>query len=91
MTIKNLFLLGSVLAGAAYLQNKGRRDRLVGQARGAIDRAKTRASELVSSVQHKTDNVGSDVSSFADNGIGSSVGSTSRYGDTGIGGSGTYR
>lgn len=53
MTIKNLILLGGALAGAAYLKDKSRRDRLVGQARGIIDQAKTRATEIAGQVKAK--------------------------------------
>jgi hypothetical protein len=81
MTIKNLLMLGGVLAGAAYLQDKGRRERLIGQARGLFDKAKARATELAGS--HGSDN---GVSSYG-------AGATSRdaYGDSGIGSSRTYR
>jgi hypothetical protein len=81
MTIKNLLMLGGVIAGAAYLQDKGRRDRLFGQARGLFDKAKARASELASQTRH-------------DNGVSQyGAGSTGRdaFGDSGISGSRTYR
>ena len=55
MSIKNLLLLGGALAGAAYLKDKDRRDRLVGQARGFLDRMKSRATELAGEVQGKGD------------------------------------
>lgn len=51
MTLKKLFILGGVLAGAAYLQNKSRRDRLITQGRDLFDRAKTRASKLAHRVE----------------------------------------
>ena len=53
MTIKNLLLLGGVLAGAAYLKDKTRRERLMGQARGFIDQAKSRATEIAGQVKAK--------------------------------------
>lgn len=48
MTLKKLFVLGGALAGAALLQDKGRRERVFGQARGIFDQLKARASELAS-------------------------------------------
>jgi hypothetical protein len=53
MTFKNLFILGGALAGAAYLKDKTRRDRFMGQARGFIDQVKSRASEIAGQVQAK--------------------------------------
>lgn len=90
MTLKKMFMLGGVLAGAAYLQNKSRRDRLISQGRDLLDRAKTRASD----VAHKVETRAHDVIDAArsDNGVGSSVGtsSASSYGGYGAG-STTYR
>lgn len=102
MTLKNMFMLGSVLAGAAYLQDKGRRDRVFGQARGLIDRAKSRASEIAGQIQSRT---GQSTATTGDNGVSSSYGNQSSYsgvggssatgssigGTSGFGGSGTYR
>lgn len=53
MTIKNMLMLTGVLAGAYYLRDKGRRDRLMSKARGAIDKAKTRATELADKAESK--------------------------------------
>lgn len=53
MTLKNMFLLGGVLAGAAYLQNKSRRDRLMTQGRNLLDKARTRAVEITHKVESK--------------------------------------
>lgn len=90
MTLKNIFMLGSVIAGAAYLRDKGRRDRLVGQARGVLDKAKTRATQIAGQIQSK----GSESTGF-DSGVGKSanysgVGGSSAT-DTSFGGSRTYR
>lgn len=90
MTFKKMFILGSVLAGAAYLQNKGRRDKVFGQARDLMDKAKTRASD----VAHKVESKANDVIAAArsDNGVGTTLGtqSASSYGGYGAGSS-TYR
>jgi hypothetical protein len=90
MTIKNLFVLGSVLAGAAYLQDKGRRERVFGKARGLIDQAKSRASELKGKLESKaTELTGSD---RHDDGATSSAGSSSYSSfDSGVGSTRTYR
>ncbi len=42
MTIKNLMLLGAGLGVAALLRDKGRRDKLIGQARSMFDNARER-------------------------------------------------
>jgi len=97
MTIKNMLMLGGVLAGAAYLQNKSRRDRLFGQARGVIDKAKTRASDLAHQVEARSKSFAeSDAlrsSTDRDTGIGATGGNgNAGYGSSGgMGGSGTYR
>lgn len=57
MTLKNLFILGSALAGAAYLKDKTRRDRFMGQARGLIDKVKARATEVAGDVKEKANDV----------------------------------
>jgi hypothetical protein len=46
MTLKNLFMLGGVIAGAAYLKDQSRRERLFGQARGFLDKAKAKVEEM---------------------------------------------
>src|SRR5690606_10931886 len=83
MTFKKLFLLGSVVAGAAYLQNKSRRERLFGQARDLLDRAKHRASDVTQRMEQRAESMG--VTS-RDNGLGSSMG-TEAPGYGGISGS----
>jgi hypothetical protein len=80
MTLKGMLMLGGVLAGAAYLQDKNRRDRVVGRARDLIDQAKTRAADISRQVESK---VGSAVESAkgsdnADSSF-STFGSTSTY------------
>ena len=82
MTFKNMFLLGGVLAGAAYLQNKSRRDRLIGQARGVLDNAKARAVDITHKVEAKLEpKTGDSVASKRDNGVSKSVGTPpSSYG-----------
>jgi hypothetical protein len=57
MTLKGLFMLGGVIAGAAYLGDKQRRDRLAGRARDLIDQAKTRAADISRQVEAKVDEV----------------------------------
>ncbi|KAB2906872.1 MAG: hypothetical protein F9K40_05835 [Kofleriaceae bacterium] len=92
MTFKKLFLLGSAVAGAVYLQDKSRRERLFGQARDLLDRAKTRASDVTQRIERKAESMGA---TSRDNGVGSSLGTEAPgyggIGGSGIGGSGTYR
>jgi hypothetical protein len=98
MTIKNLLMLGGVLAGAAYLKDKTRRDRVLTRARGAIDQAKTRASGLAERVESKTRELqdtlkSQDVSSVGasrGNGTSTNIGGSSSYGGSG-GIGGNYR
>lgn len=73
MTMKKLLMLGGVLAGAAFLQNKQRRDRLFGQARDLFDKAKARTSDLAATSDREQNNTTSFGSQdrFDDNGIGS--------------------
>jgi uncharacterized protein YjbJ (UPF0337 family) len=80
MTIKNMFMLTGLLAGAAYLRDKGRRDRLVGKARGLIDQAKTRAGDLAHQVESKASQAASalDSTTSKDNGVSSGAGATTR-------------
>lgn len=90
MTIKNILMLGGVLAGAAYLQDKKRRDRLVCQARDLLDKAKTRASGLADQVESKAHQVASWKGD--DDGVGTSERtSSSSHRAYGGGGSGQYR
>jgi hypothetical protein len=77
MTMKKLFMLGGVLAGAAYLRNKDNRDRLFGRVRDMLDKAKTSASDLGES---STSSSSSSSQSSRDNDIGSNYGSSSGYG-----------
>jgi hypothetical protein len=63
MTLKKLIILGGALAGAAYLKDKSRRDRFMGQARGFIDQMKTKASEVASEVKSKGSDALNSVSS----------------------------
>jgi hypothetical protein len=71
MTLKTLVILGGAIAGAAYLQNKNRRDRVFTGARDLIDRIKTRAesvgSEVQSKVQSTMEKAGSSVGSMGRN------------------------
>ena len=53
MTLKNLFIVGGALAGAAYLKDKSRRERFLGQARGFMDQLKARATDLATEVKSK--------------------------------------
>lgn len=94
MKLKNMLLLGGVLAGAAYLQNKSRRERVFGQARGLMDQAKTRASDLAHKVENRArevaDRVGTSTASTESSGTSSyGAGATTR-GDNGLGSSGGY-
>ena len=105
MTLKNLVMLGGVLAGAAYLQNKNRRERVVGSARGALDKWKARAQELAHQVETKAHTFAETGAFSANQAVSSSAGATTRrdngtsssgigsgYGGSGgIGGSGGYR
>lgn len=74
MTFKNMFLLGGVLAGAAYLQNKSRRDRLMTQGRDLLDKAKTRAADITHKVESKLETRTGDsiASTKRDNGVSTS-------------------
>jgi hypothetical protein len=87
MTIKNLFILGGAIAGAAYLKDKTRRDRFMGQARGFIDKMKARASEVASEVQSK----GSDALDSVSNRTPSSYTPPSSFGGSSYDTSRTYR
>ncbi len=79
MTIKNMLMLTGLLAGAAYLRDKGRRDRLVGKARGLIDQAKTRASDLAHQVESKASDAGDSLTTHSkDNGVAGGAGATTR-------------
>lgn len=88
MTLKNLFILGGALAGAAYLKDKTRRERFLGQARGFIDQVKTRATEVASEVQSKGSEALKSVSSSP---APTNFASTSPFGSSSYGGSNTYR
>ena len=76
MTLKGMLMLGGVLAGAAYLKDKQRRDRVVGRARGLIDQAKTRVADVRTQVEEKVEAIkGSEPASSSY----STFGSTSTY------------
>jgi hypothetical protein len=96
MTIKNMLMLGGILAGAAYLKDKTRRDRVTGKARDLIDQAKTRASSLAQRVESKSRELTEDLESADVSSVGASRGNgtSSSYGiggSGGLGGSGNYR
>ncbi|HUQ03393.1 MAG TPA: hypothetical protein VM261_12910 [Kofleriaceae bacterium] len=96
MTIKNLLMLGGVLAGAAYLKDKTRRDRVFGKARDMLDQAKTRASGIAEKVESRTRDLSEQLGSQDTSSVGASRGNgtTSGYGvggTGGLGGSGNYR
>jgi hypothetical protein len=88
MTLKKLFILGSALAGAAYLKDKTRRDRFMGQARGFIDKMKTKATEVASDVKAKGSETLNSVSNPAPS---SSFTSPSAFGSSSYEASRTYR
>lgn len=96
MTIKNMLMLGGVLAGAVYLKDKTRRDRVLSRARDMLDQAKTRASGLAERVESRTRELARDVESEDVSSVGASRGNgmTSSYGvggSGGLGGSGNFR
>jgi hypothetical protein len=55
MTLKGMLMLGGVLAGAAYLQDKQRRDRAFGRARDMLDKAKSRVADVSRQVESAVD------------------------------------
>ena len=87
MTIKKLFILGGALAGAAFLKDKTRRERFMGQARGFIDKVKTRATEVAGKAESK----GSESLDSMSNRVPSNLASPSSFGNSGYQASRTYR
>ncbi len=88
MTLKKLAILGGVLAGAAYLQNKGRRDRAFTGARDMFDKVKSRAQEVGHQAQAKIDSVrGTEKTEKKDPSFASTT--TSGLGSSGMGNSGS--
>lgn len=67
MTIKQVLVIGGVIAAGVYLQNKSRRDRLFGQARDLLDMARSRASDVAHRIEHRRDEM---AAAARDNGVG---------------------
>jgi hypothetical protein len=75
--IKKLAVLGTVLAGAALLQNKERRERLTQSAQGFIKTARERLGQVTQQMEDGASK-GSSESSYGSTG----AGATSRYSGT---------
>lgn len=87
MTIKKLFILGGALAGAAFLKDKTRRERFMGQARGFIDKMKTQATAVAGKVESKE----SESLDSMSNRVPSHLASPSAFGSSGYVAPRTYR
>ncbi len=70
MTIKQILVIGGVIAAGVYLQNKSRRDRLFAQARDLLDMAKSRASDVAHRIEQQRDEM---TVTARDNGVGTTT------------------
>ncbi len=82
MTIKKLAVLGSVLAGAAFLQNKTRRDRLMRSATDLISNARDRLSRTAENLSDKTEDLGSSFGESGTSGYGQERATTPSYSES---------